>query len=153
MRSSSKFLIVALMLGAAATAIAGGVYRWVDANGKVHYGDQPPAGAQAQQMKVKQAKPAPTAPEAEAPPEPKDPVRHQQCELAKAILAKYEAAPHLLMRRPDGKVHQLTPDEQAKTIAEAKARVATDCNPARPADDLGPSQNRKPAPQGDGGGR
>lgn len=154
MRSTSRLIITMLMLCIAVTAVASGVYRWVDASGKVHYGDQPPPGAKTSEVHVKQTKPAPVAAaEAVTPVEPKDPVRRQQCELARAILEKYQKAPHLLMRRPDGKVHQLTPAEQAKTIAEAKARVTRDCSPDRPADDLGPSPNRKQARQANGGGR
>lgn len=40
----ARCLLVALLV-ACAPAGAKEVYRWTDANGKVHYGEQPPAGA------------------------------------------------------------------------------------------------------------
>ena len=39
-----KTLALALLLGAAATAVAADVYRWTDKEGKVHYSDSPPPG-------------------------------------------------------------------------------------------------------------
>ncbi|OGS80431.1 MAG: hypothetical protein A2Z94_06255 [Gallionellales bacterium GWA2_55_18] len=38
-------LLLGCLLGASFNAQAGGLYRWVDAQGKVHYGDMIPAGA------------------------------------------------------------------------------------------------------------
>jgi hypothetical protein len=39
--------VLALLLLAAAAAHAQQLYRWVDKDGKVHYGDKPPAGVAA----------------------------------------------------------------------------------------------------------
>ena len=39
------FLVIGLMMGA--SVAQAGVYKWVDRNGKVHYGDTPPANASA----------------------------------------------------------------------------------------------------------
>ena len=41
------FLVGLMMVSVLASTVAGaGAYRWVDDQGKVHYGDQPPTGAQ-----------------------------------------------------------------------------------------------------------
>jgi hypothetical protein len=46
-----RFLLLAILI---ASAPAGaGVYKWTDAQGRVHYSDDPPADAKAQQIKVK----------------------------------------------------------------------------------------------------
>ncbi len=61
---------VALLLGASllasAAALAGGVYKWVDENGKTHYGDRPPASTSSQSVKVKPSTSTGQAPLSEA---------------------------------------------------------------------------------------
>ena len=42
-----RFLLLLLALALPAAAGAQGVYRWTDANGKVHYSSEPPPGAKA----------------------------------------------------------------------------------------------------------
>ncbi len=39
-----------LLLAWAGVVLAGGVYKWVDANGEVHFGERPPADVQSQAM-------------------------------------------------------------------------------------------------------
>jgi len=57
-------LLVTLLLTVAAVAAHAEVYRWVDAQGKVQYSDQPPPDVNAQKVTTKPtgvAQPAPTA--------------------------------------------------------------------------------------------
>jgi len=49
--TASRFLLLALLI--ASTSAGAGVYKWTDAQGHVHYSDDPPADAKAQQIKVK----------------------------------------------------------------------------------------------------
>jgi glutaredoxin len=49
--TASRFLLLALLI--ASTPASAGVYKWTDAQGRVHYSDNPPADAKAQQVKVK----------------------------------------------------------------------------------------------------
>ncbi|WP_127474729.1 DUF4124 domain-containing protein [Sulfurivermis fontis] len=60
-------LTLLLMSVCLAPAFAAGVYKWVDEQGQVHFGERPPARAQAQelQLKVLPAAPAATPTEAE----------------------------------------------------------------------------------------
>jgi hypothetical protein len=63
MKKVTFLLFVALtimMLGASSSSFAGKIYKWTDANGKVHYGERPPNG-KAKQMKVKGTTPFGTA--------------------------------------------------------------------------------------------
>ena len=49
--TASRFLLLTLLI--ASTPAGAGVYKWTDAQGHVHYSDDPPADAKAQQIKVK----------------------------------------------------------------------------------------------------
>ena len=49
--TASRFLLLALLI--ASTPASAGIYKWTDAQGRVHYSDDPPADAKAQQVKVK----------------------------------------------------------------------------------------------------
>jgi len=51
----TRFVLLWLMLSASALAQADKLYRWVDAQGQVHYGDVPPA--QAVQVEIKKIAP------------------------------------------------------------------------------------------------
>lgn len=50
-----KLLGITLGLFLNVPAAAGGVYQWVDDQGQMHFGDQPPAGVQAKQEEVRPA--------------------------------------------------------------------------------------------------
>ncbi|MDX1512558.1 MAG: glutaredoxin family protein [Gammaproteobacteria bacterium] len=52
MRTSFASLVFAALL-LAAPASAGEVYKWKDKYGRIHFGDRPPAGAQAEEVEVK----------------------------------------------------------------------------------------------------
>lgn len=43
--------VILILSGASSTTFAGKIYKWVDANGKVHYGERPPSG-KGKQMRV-----------------------------------------------------------------------------------------------------
>jgi len=49
--SPLRILLICMTLLAAPTVAGAGVYKWVDENGKVHFGDQPPADADKQEIK------------------------------------------------------------------------------------------------------
>lgn len=57
---SSLFLLL-MLLGATSTTYAGKVYKWVDSEGNVHYGERPPTG-QGEQMRVPRSSPYQPAP-------------------------------------------------------------------------------------------
>jgi glutaredoxin len=49
----ARILVACLALFAAAAAAAQGIYRWTDANGKVHYTSDPPPGTRASQVRAR----------------------------------------------------------------------------------------------------
>ena len=64
MKNVIYFLFVALiimLLSASSSTFAGKIYKWTDANGKIHYGERPPGG-KAEQIKLKRSSPYKSAP-------------------------------------------------------------------------------------------
>lgn len=76
MRSPIVVIVVSLALAMAGAASAGPTYKWVDKDGKVHYSDQPVAGAE--KIELKPVNEVPSVPveqppsREEPPPEPLD---------------------------------------------------------------------------------
>ena len=94
MIAMKKFLLILLML-ASTTAFAG-LSKWVDADGKVHYSDQPPpANVKAKTLRVTSEAAAPMSASgvaaASAPAAPKT-IAEREAELRKVQQAKKEAA-------------------------------------------------------------
>lgn len=46
-------MLVAIGAVCSSAAFATGVYKWTDADGRVHFGDRPPEGAAAQEVKIR----------------------------------------------------------------------------------------------------
>ena len=139
-------LALAVVLGAAAAHAQ--VYRWVDEQGKVHYGERPPSGAKATPVEGKLAAP-PGAPKAapDAAQQEREFQRRriereqaegreqtaaekakQQCERDRSRLAQLRSA-----RRVSGGVDEkgnlryLSDAERADAIASQEAAVARTC--------------------------
>ena len=89
-----KFLLILLML-ASTTAFAG-LSKWVDADGKVHYSDQPPpANVKAKILRVTSEVAAPVSASgvaAASAPAASKTIAEREAELKKAQQAKKEAA-------------------------------------------------------------
>lgn len=64
MASPLPMLLAACLLAAAPMAAAEDVYKWVDADGQIHFGSRPPAGARATRMAPSSTEPAPATPNA-----------------------------------------------------------------------------------------
>jgi hypothetical protein len=99
-------LLTAFVLLSCLTAQAGGIYRWTDAQGRVHYGDQEPAGG---------------AQKISEPPPPSD----LSPDEAKAKLEAIRA-----QRQTANEDRALAKEKQAKAAAEQKQRAA-ECAAAR----------------------
>ncbi len=141
-------LWLALALLLPSIAVAAPIYRWVDANGQVHYGQTPPQGSDARlqgQSKPSGAKPsAPPAPAAaSAPPVPnaqtaaasKKPAEPSAAETAKACAAAREriemlqtkTARRIFLPQKDGSVSRMTDEEFATALAAAQKAEASNC--------------------------
>jgi hypothetical protein len=127
------------------------VYKWTDAQGNVHYGDQPPDGVPAQIVEglgyhvsslngapaSAPARPAapPGAAGAPAKDKPFDPAaadeataaRAKQCADAQARLKQAIEGRHLFKAGPNGERDYLTSDQIDAERADAKKEVDTVC--------------------------
>lgn len=139
-----------MIVACGTTAQADGVYKWIDAQGRVHYGDRPQSSA-AQPLSIQPAPPVdeglrqrretmnkqPKAkPEAQkkqddtisSAKEAKEQIT-QNCERAKERLGKYAAAAMLTDKGDDGEQRLLNEDERNKLIEDTRGEVEKWCTP------------------------
>lgn len=141
-------LVGGLSLGPWVIALAADAYRWVDEEGKVHYGDQRGAGA-AESLKLKASPASDSAYEArqlrqqklleiyaedrkekqlKATQEKKEKeTRKQNCTTAQGQLFSYEHAAYLYKYDKDGNRIILSDQEHAKAHQAAKDAVNQWC--------------------------
>jgi hypothetical protein len=134
-----------------AGAVATEVYKWVDENGKVHYGDRP-AGSQSEKVEVKATPPtqdhdAPAREERtrklldqlsderaeqekqQAERAEEAAKRKQECALAKKRLENYRNAGYLYKKDKNAERQILSNEERAAAEAEAQKIVDQWCKP------------------------
>lgn len=138
-------LTTSLALALSTTAMAGQVYKWVDAQGVTHFSEQPPQGQQATTVNKAvppppstESKPAPTFQEiadpeqAAADAKVKKEVAEQQaqlrkyCETQRNNLAQLENNPRVRVE-DGGEMRRLGEDERQKRIADSKKAIAENC--------------------------
>lgn len=140
--------LLALALGIASmavpqTGLAAGVYRWLDEDGKVHYGDKPPSKEESTPVEIKSA-PAPRpedserrvktrrlldALESEREREKHEAAQataekaHQQsnCQSARRQLRLYQRANSIFRQGPEGERIYLSDEERGQALARARA--------------------------------
>lgn len=135
-RTAVIALGAALLLVSAAAAAE--TYRWVDAEGNVHYGDRPAQGSQEVTIRVPGVAPEPPPatdgvasepPATTTEPDADAQVRSQLCTQARERLASYENSDGIFEESPDGKRRELTLDERVDTILKARQSVKDSCGP------------------------
>ncbi len=137
-----KKAVLFMILGVLPAVALGQVYRWVDEDGKVHYSDKPVE--QAERVDVRVTRPAKSdssssaasatsSIEAQIAAE-EDPVKKgqlqlikQECDLARAVLDKYENAPFLVEKQADGTERFLSADEAAAEKVKVQQQIANNC--------------------------
>lgn len=138
-------LTSSLLLALSTTAMAGQVYKWVDAQGVTHFGAQPPQGQQATSINTAAPPPKPAEPKAaeifdnQADPEQeaidrkvkqevaaKEAERKKYCETVRTNLAQLENNPRVRVE-VDGEVRRLGEEERQQRIGEAKKAIADNC--------------------------
>ncbi len=127
-----SLLLTGLMLVSFLASAA--AYRWVDEQGKVHYGDQPPPGAD----RIKG--PPPPAESgannldsrstAEATPQPSrsgSMSAPEACQEYRSRLARYNSTPHLAVRGDDGEPRMMSAAERQNLINTTSSRADEIC--------------------------
>lgn len=148
-----KLLVLLLLVVWTASASAAGVYKWVDEQGRVHYGERPPARTQAQEIAVKQAPPPPMPAEDEAArrdnqqrllrafeeereqkkaqkqkSQEEEAKRERQCAVARDRVRRYETAARVYDLDEQGNRRILSDEERAVTEQRARQEVARWCD-------------------------
>lgn len=140
-------LTSSLLLALSASAMAGQIYKWVDAQGVTHFSEQPPQGQQSTTVNTSAAS-APSAPvepkstptfdsiadpeQAAADTKVKQEVAAQEaerkkyCETQRNNLAQLENNPRVRVEE-GGEMRRLGEDERQKRIADSKKAIAENC--------------------------
>ncbi|MGY8564869.1 DUF4124 domain-containing protein [Paracidovorax citrulli] len=120
-------LVCCLLLLASASASAGNVYKWKDANGVTQYSEKPPTGQNAEQRKVQNRDPAATR--AAAAPAPAE---SANCTTARDNLALLAGKGQVMQdTNGDGKPDTALDDSQRQAQkALADAAIKAYCKPA-----------------------
>jgi hypothetical protein len=121
---TALLLMVALQGGA-----AGKTYRWVDDQGKVHYGDQPPPNA----AEITPGKP-PAAKTESASVNADAPAQHvsgalgpEECQRRRDLLASYRNAAAITETDALGKRRDYSEDERRQRIATTEQGLRDGC--------------------------
>ena len=150
-----NFVIATLstvILFSSAAVLAEKIYKWTDAEGKVHYGSEKPADADAEKMKVNTDKTGVESgaaalddlkqqvdDEAEKikeegipaqPPVPSLSMKEvkKRCQAAKQDLATIQSRGQLRERDEKGEVRYVSDEEKQRRIKSAKQQVREYCN-------------------------
>lgn len=129
MMSLAKTLCLVLLL-VCVPVLAGNIYRWTDANGVVHYSDQPRPGVAAVAVE-------PGLGTAEPPPQPDSAsrsraervaaIRAEQCDKARERLRMLQESGRVVSVNAEGEESALDSDERVEAILRAQQDVAGLC--------------------------
>ena len=141
-----------VILFSSSAVTAGKIYKWTDAEGKVHYGSQKPAGAEVEKMKVDTSKTgvdrgakalddlkqgvddeAQRIKEEGIPPEPPVPSLptkevKKRCQSARQDLATIQSRGQLRERDEKGNTRYVSDEEKQRRIKAAQKQVREYCN-------------------------
>ena len=148
-------LIVAFAILATDAIAEDEIYRWVDENGVVHFGDRPPANAEADQVSIQTSKISNTAPASDAAAggpyaasasEPsvaqqlrdaraekraeaaeKEKIVAEACAQRRTIVSQLEPSTRVIVQLEDGTVTRMDDDVRLETLNEAKAYISANC--------------------------
>ncbi len=140
---------VLLLVVALATPAFAQVYKWVDENGRTHYGEKPPAGVKATEVGVPQASPSQPAPadwkqkelesqrqrieregrEAKEGQREKrvTQARERECAQARRQLSRLEEQIRIYKRDSKGERVYLEDKDRPAAIAAEKRTIAENC--------------------------
>jgi len=148
-------LIVALTILATDAGAEEKIYRWVDENGAVHFGDMPPDNVAAELVRVvpdtvsveppSSAAGAQAATPVEPQPSPAEQLRAERaearkereaqqkelaesCEKAQKLVAELEPSTRVIVKTEDGKIERLDDNVRLETLDKARTFIAENCD-------------------------
>jgi len=142
-------LIVALAILATDAGAEEKIYRWVDENGAVHFGDMPPDNVAAEQIKAVpdtvSVEPATAATSPEPQPSYAEQLRQERaqarkereeqrkqlaegCEQRRNLVSQLEPSTRVIVKTEDGQIARLDDNLRLETLDEAKTFIAQNCD-------------------------
>lgn len=143
-----KWMVCAFALLSCLAAQAGGIYRWTDEAGRVHFGERPPPGMKSDTVKLRQGKPsaAPARPASDALERQRKALkaferdrqyrqerarekavqRRQAEQTCRALREEWRWLEHggpIYLKNPDGSRHYLDEDERKRRKAALQERL------------------------------
>lgn len=132
------------------TTVAGEVYRWVDENGVVHFGDRAPEQGDAEKVAIQPSSGVHVAPDSEpAAPYAEQKSAAQQrrderaevnqenqvraevtseiCTQARNVVAQLEPSPRVNVTHEDGTVTRMDDNDRLEKLGEAQAFIEENC--------------------------
>lgn len=138
-------LACSVLLALSTGATAGQIYKWVDGQGNVHFGSQPPEGQDAASVnpnisQPKVAAPAPPTLKTEKQDEEQEKLDQQArsqaaereeelkvyCERIRKDLAQMKASPRVRVEE-NGELRRLTEEERQERITKSEASIKENC--------------------------
>ena len=116
-------LLILFALLATAGASATEVYRWVDKDGRVHYGDQPKQGGEAVDVRTGSGSGVPSESEQARLN------RDAECQKKKAQLDSYKKASSIKETDSLGRTKEYNEQERAQFLAQAEKSANEACAP------------------------
>ncbi len=148
----TAIFLTALVLTATDATASDNVYRWVDEQGNVHFGDKPPEKTQAEVVDIQPGPAISSQRVAEAAPATTDaqPSRAQQqrderevrrkedavrqqalaagCAQRQQLVSQLEPSTRVMVKdKETGEVTRMDDNERLKVLGEAKAYIAENC--------------------------
>ena len=159
MRFTTFFMIIfigTLTMWAPQSSAKEEIYRWVDENGVVHFGDRAPEQNDAERISIPQshvisaqpsADPAAVDPTDTQDPQPsvaqqlrderaearrereaKAEITAENCTKARQVVSQLEPSPRVNVTHEDGTVTRMDDDDRLENLGNAKAFVAENCD-------------------------
>ena len=148
---SMSILVISFVLSATDVMAKNEIYRWVDENGVVHFGDRAEAQANAELVEIQKA-PDITQPDSDSvysDPTGTQPTYAEQlreeraesrrlrterqqeifvlCERHRQIVATLEPMPRVIVQHEDGSVERMDDNVRLEKLGESKAFIAENC--------------------------
>jgi len=156
MRFVTYFMIISIgtfMLWAPQLAAQEEIYRWVDDDGVVHFGDRPPEQAEVETISIPQNVSQPSTgsdPYSQYEADETKPKTVQQmrderaevrqekeaeakamaksCEKAREVVSQLEPSPRVMVTHEDGTVTRMNDNDRLETLGKAKTFITENCN-------------------------
>ena len=156
MRVATYFMIISIgtfTMWAPQSVAQEKIYRWVDDNGVVHFGDRLPEQADVEMISIPQSQPQPSVGSApvnqEETQDPKPNIAQQlrderaearrekeaeakvtakSCEKAREVVSQLEPSPRVNVTHEDGTVTRMDDNDRLETLGKAKTFIAENCD-------------------------